>query len=73
MRKNFSQMTDEEKKQLFMEMAKKFSGVDWREEKTGEGVFTSYYWKFPARRWKIAFYEMLWFGRMPFLFTEFFW
>lgn len=28
MRKNFSQMTDEEKKQLFLEMAKKFGGVD---------------------------------------------
>ena len=29
MRKNFSQMTDEEKRMLFMEMAKKFGGVDW--------------------------------------------
>ena len=28
MRKNFSQMTDEEKKRLFLEMAKKFGGVD---------------------------------------------
>jgi len=28
MRKNFSQMTDEEKRMLFMEMAKKFGGVD---------------------------------------------
>lgn len=28
MRKPFSQMTDEEKKLLFMEMARKFSGVD---------------------------------------------
>ena len=28
MKKNFSQMTDEEKRMLFMEMAKKFGGVD---------------------------------------------